>query len=82
VTIPSTDGEIIYPGWQAEYQAAILETDQTKLKARIELAEAALFQRSQAETPIGDEERLAMEDAAAALRFLLVKVLGYPDFPK
>jgi hypothetical protein len=72
-----------YPAWQAEYAAAIVETDPAKLKSKIELAEVALFRRAkELSTPPDDPERLAMRDAASALRVLLVQVLGYPDLPK
>jgi hypothetical protein len=34
--------EILYPEWQSEYQAAIIEVDAERLKERVEAAEAAI----------------------------------------
>jgi hypothetical protein len=68
-----------YAEWQPAYTAAILERDPSKLKEKIHAAETALFNRAQQlNTAENDPERLAMRDAAQALRSLLVTVLGYP----
>jgi len=80
---PNPSIDLPYPEWQAEYRAALMETDPLKLREKIHVAEDALFRRSQSpERPIDDSERLAMKDAASALRILLVGVLGYPDSRK
>jgi hypothetical protein len=39
--------EILYPAWQHEFQAALVELDREKLPERIKAAEAAIFKRLQ-----------------------------------
>ena len=69
--------------WQSAYRAALCETDSARLKEKIHAAETALYNRAQQlNTPQNDPERLAMRDAAHALRVLMVKELGYPAVPK
>jgi hypothetical protein len=64
--------ELIYPEWQAEFQAAIIETDLHALRIRIAAAEALMRKRLReiAVGPDHDLERMAIADAFAALRVL------------
>ena len=39
---------IVYPEWQHEYQAALLELDTEELRERVAAAETAIFNRLQA----------------------------------
>jgi len=73
---------ILYPDWQQEYQAALLELDPDKLRERVEIAETAIFKRLQAISQYPDfgAEREAIEDALASLRVLKRDVLGFPDW--
>lgn len=61
-----------FPEWQAQYKAALLETDSGKLPKFIVAAEQAILVRLHALAGKVDhgEERLAMTDALHALRFL------------
>ena len=76
--------KILYPEWQAEYQAALLELDPKRLFERVTAAETAIFNRLQAmsHNSDGHAERQAIEDALAALRVLKRDNLGYPDWEK
>lgn len=64
--------DLIYPEWQAEFQAAIIETDPHALRIRITAAEALMRKRLReiADTPDHNLERMAIADAFAALRAL------------
>jgi hypothetical protein len=44
----SRSSKTLYPEWQAEYQAALLELDPKTLFERITAAETAIFNRLQA----------------------------------
>jgi hypothetical protein len=61
-----------FPEWQAQYKAALLETDNDKLPKCVAAAETAILGRLQALAGKAHhgEERLAMTDALHALRFL------------
>ncbi len=75
--------EILYPEWQKEFQAAIVETDREKLLERVMAAEAAIFNRLQILSQSSDtnsNERQAIEDALASLRSLKKNELGFPDW--
>jgi len=76
--------KILYPDWQQEYQAALLELDPQKLSERIADAEAAIFKRFQiiSRSPNHEAERHALEDALASLRTLKTENLGFPDWEK
>jgi len=76
--------KILYPDWQQEYQAALLELDPQKLSERIADAETAIFKRQQAisQSPNHVAERQAIEDALASLRVLTTDNLGFPDWEK
>lgn len=57
--------------WLELYQNAVLEVNRTKLQERIKLAEDAINQRSATlNGEVSRDERLAMQDASAALRVL------------
>ena len=75
---------IVYPEWQYEYRAALLELDTEKLRERVAAAETAIFNRLQAisHDPDHNAERQAIEDALASLRVLKRDNLGFPDWEK
>ena len=73
MTDPSpTAPTILYPEWQREYCAAVLELDPKQLTERVKAAESAIFTRLQAISGSADShaERQAIEDAMANLRAL------------
>jgi len=76
--------EILYPTWQHEYQAAVLELDRKKLAERVAASETAIFNRLQTISQSSDHqaERQAIEDALAALRVLKRDELGFTDWEK
>ena len=81
-TYPSP--KILYPEWQGEYLAALLEFDPKLLKERMQAAEGAIFKRLQAISQSTDNrtERQAIEDAVAVLRVLKRDRLNFPDWEK
>ena len=76
--------EILYPAWQNEYQAAIVELDRKKLPEQVAAAEAAIFKRLQDLSHGSDDfaERHAIEDALHGLRVIKRDKLNYPDWEK
>jgi hypothetical protein len=80
--LPAPD--ILYPDWQNEYAAALVELDREKLPERVAAAETAIFNRLQVLSKSSDHqaERQAVEDALAALRVLKRENLGFPDWEK
>ena len=80
----SSSPKILYPEWQPEHQAALLELDCKKLRERVAAAETAIFNRLQAISHSSDAhaERQAIEDALASLRVLKRDNLGFPDWEK
>ncbi|MGA8554980.1 MAG: hypothetical protein WB630_11240 [Candidatus Acidiferrales bacterium] len=57
--------------WLELYQNAVLEVNRTKLQERIKLAEDAINQRAATfNGEVSRDERIAMQDALAALRLL------------
>lgn len=59
--------------WEKLYQAAILETDDSRLKAKIECAQAAIDARLKQLSSNGnssDDERTAIDDARIGLTVL------------
>jgi hypothetical protein len=76
---------ILYPEWQKEYLAALIELDPKTLFERVTAAETAIFNRLQAISHNSDShaaERRAIEDALAGLRALKRDNLGFPDWEK
>ena len=73
--------KVLYPEWQNEYQAAMLELNRENLTA---LVENAIYRRLQAisQRPDHQAERQAIEDALASLRVLKRDSLGFPDWEK
>ena len=73
---PDSSSKILYPDWQRDYQAALLELDPQKLSERIANAESAIFKRLQAISQIQDHmaERHAIQDALAGLRVLKTEI--------
>jgi hypothetical protein len=80
----SPSPKILYPEWQQEYLAALLELEPEKLPQRVEAAETAIFKRFQTISQGSDSkaERQAIEDALASLRVLKRDNLGFPDWEK
>jgi hypothetical protein len=76
------NSRILYPEWQPEYQAAIVELNHENLSARVMAAEAAIFNRLQSmlQSSHYQAERQAIEDALASLRVLKRDRLGFPDW--
>jgi len=76
--------EILYPAWQNEYLAALIEFDLKKLPERVAAAEAAIFKRLQqlSQNSPHDAERQAIEDGLAGLLVLKREELGFPDWKK
>jgi len=74
----------LYPEWQNEFRAALLELDREKLREQVATAEAAIFKRLQALSQGLEHtaERQAIEDALASLRVLKRDNLGFPDWEK
>jgi hypothetical protein len=70
-TEDSPSPEILFPHWQNEYQAALVELDREKLPQRVAAAEAAIFNRLQAISQSFDHqaERQAIEDALTRFAF-------------
>jgi hypothetical protein len=66
------ESELVYPEWQAEFQAAIVELNPHALTIRIAAAEHAIEKRLHeiAHDSGHNLERMAMVDALAALRVL------------
>jgi hypothetical protein len=64
--------DLIYPEWQAAYQAATLETEPHSLRIQIAAAEALMRKRLHeiAEAPHHNLERMAIADAFVTLRVL------------
>jgi hypothetical protein len=83
-TDDSPSPRILYPHWQNEYQAALVEFDRKKLPERVAASETAIFNRLQviAQSPDHQAERQAIEDALTALRVLKRESLGFPDWEK
>ena len=80
----SSSSKILYPEWQHEYFAAIVDLDPKTLFDRVTAAETAIFNRLQAisHDPNSHAERQAIADAVAGLRILKRDNLGFPDWEK
>ena len=78
----SQSSKMLYPEWQREFQAAMLELDREKLSRRVMEAETAIFNRLQAisQSSDHDSERGAIEDALSSLRALKRMALHFPDW--
>jgi hypothetical protein len=76
--------EILYPEWQREYRAALMELDPKKMLERVTAAETTIFKRLQTISRSADNhaERQAIEDALTGLRTLKKENLGFPDWQK
>ena len=73
--------EILYPHWQNEYAAALLELDRETLKERITAAEDAIERRIQQLSRDSDHhaERRVIHDALISLQ--LLKKFSQSDEP-
>ena len=80
----STSQPIKYPHWQSEFESALREGDPQSVRQRVDVAEAALFLRSQAlvGSAQGQAERQAISDAIRTLRAIQREKLGYPGLDK
>ena len=80
----SSSPKVLYPEWQNQYQAALVEFDREKLSERLAAAETAIFNRLQTISQSSDHqaERQAIEDALAGLRVLMREKLSFPDWEK
>jgi hypothetical protein len=80
----SSSPKVLYPEWQNQYQAALVELDREKLSERLAAAETAIFNRLQSIAQSSDHqaERQAIEDALAGLRVLTREKLSFPDWGK
>jgi len=80
----SPSSKILYPEWQAEYHAALVELDPKTLFEQIMVAETAISNRlhSISHSSHDAAERQAIEDALANLRVLKRDSLGFPDWEK
>jgi hypothetical protein len=68
--------------WQGLLQDAILEFQPEKLRAKVQTAEAAIFDRAQALSLFlhgNHEERQAIEDALSTLRVLRKNNSAFPE---
>ena len=83
-TEDSPSPHILYPQWQNEYQAALVELDPEKLSERVAAAETSIYKLLQAISQSVDRraEHEAIEDALAGLRILKRDSLGFPDWGK
>ena len=82
---PSSEApKILYPEWQHEYLAALVELDAKTLFERVTAAETAIFNRLQSisHNPDSHAERQAIEEALASIRVLKRDNLGFPDWGK
>ena len=71
--MPNSSSDLLYPDWQAEYKAAMLELDHAKLSERVALARNAIAERLNvlAQDHIGAlDERQAISDALNGLAML------------
>jgi hypothetical protein len=69
--------EILYPDWQNEYAAALLETNPQKLSELVEAAETAIYKRlQQLQNSDHHSERQVIEDALQSLKVLKRSELG------
>ena len=80
----SPSAEILYPHWQNEYRAALVELDPEKLSERVAAAETSIYKRLQqiAQSSGHQAERQAIEDALSALSALMIERLDFPDWEK
>jgi hypothetical protein len=68
--------------WQESYQAALLETDGTKMQERVQTAESEIHQRRLvlAQDHGGtDEERAALVNAMSGLRVLRMNIASWSE---
>jgi hypothetical protein len=66
--------------WQESYQAALLETDSTKMQERLQTAESEIHQRRlvlSKDHGGTDEERAALVNAMSGLRVLRMNVASW-----
>jgi hypothetical protein len=76
--------DVLFPDWQPQFHAALLETDPQQLFQRVTAAEEVIFLRQQAlvNSPTGGIERRATKDAINALLVVRLEKLNYLDWTK
>lgn len=62
--------DLKFPKWQTPYLRALMETEQTMLGARLDLAQKAILLRMKSIGPDSQEEIEALEDALRGLTIL------------
>lgn len=69
---------ILYPDWQPQYEAALLEPDAMTLPQRIKAAEELILERLRiiSALPTEWQEREALENALGALRVMTREMRG------
>jgi len=67
---------MIENNWWKLCRAAVLEIDRNKLRDRVEVAEDAIPARASLDVQVSSEERIAIQDAMAAL-LVLRRELGH-----
>ena len=74
--------DLRYPEWQKSFQAALSESDNQKLQAKVLIAEWKIYRRLQELSANDDhpEERSAIANAVNELLALKVNRLNYPDW--
>lgn len=83
--MPNQNISVSYQQWQREIEAAVNESDSTKLLTRVHIAEAAIFNRLQELAKKTDDasvraERKAITEAIRTLLTLKRDRLGFPDW--
>ena len=83
-TEDSPSSHILYPQWQNEYQAALVELDPEKLSERVAAAETSIYKRLQKISQTSDHQakRQAIEEAVAGLRILQEGQSGFSRLGK
>ena len=73
--------KILFPHWQNEYAAALLEPDREQLSERVAAAETAIYKRLQqiSQDPNHQAERRVIDSALADLRVLKRDRLGFRE---
>jgi len=81
-----TNDDILYPDWQPECRAVMIEIDPTLVTEKLAVAEAAIAKRTAQlkalHTPEDDAEVIALKEEGAAMRAAVADVLAHPDLKK
>jgi hypothetical protein len=71
--------DLKFPKWQTPYLRALMETEQTKLAARLDLAQKAILLRMKCISPESQEETQALEDALRGLNILMRERIEFQE---